>query len=75
MIDDQAVIGHSDKVTADAEKAADFEDREHGMSLVLADDKVVDLADTLILVIGDSVSGVLAYAIAVLTTSMSTLTS
>ena len=36
------------------------------MSLVLAHDKVVYLADTLILVIDDSVSAELAYAIAVL---------
>jgi hypothetical protein len=60
LIDDQAVIGHGDEVTADAEEAADLEDREQGMSLVLADDKVVYLADTLVLIIDDSVSAELA---------------
>jgi hypothetical protein len=66
LIDDQAVIGHSDEATTDPQETTDLKYREQWVPLVLADDEVVDLADTLVLVVDDRVTAQFAYAIAVL---------
>src|ERR1700689_3107212 len=47
LVDDQAVIGNRDQAAADAEKTADLQNREQGVSFVAANHKVIDLADAL----------------------------
>ena len=44
-------------MAADAEKTTDLQNREQGMSFVVTDDEIIDLADALVLVVDDSVAG------------------
>src|SRR4051794_25413240 len=61
IVDHQAVIGHRHEMPPDAEETTDLEHGEQGT--VARNDKVVDGADLLVLLVGDATAHELRHAI------------